>query len=512
VKPIIVDINEMTDSTEVYSSRPKQFVYWFLYLILTFVVVTAVWMCFFKIDIVVKGVGTVAVANDISTVTNRLSGIVVEKTVQDGQSVEKGDILYVIEHQDYDLQLDAYKKQEADNDARIAILEAYELWLKNGTPIGDEYKDNSYFSDIASRMMLVENSEESLYQNYHDELSAYTTKIATSGNMEEYYQSEIDWNRRLKDAIVKRENPFSKDDSYYYSRIENYIAQYNSTAQQYDIQVNELRRQKEELQETVSDGDASSLAIQQLDKSISDYLLRRDGALRAYEAQNIEAVEQVIQTYEQNIKVSQNSKSEYLDGKASLTNNGVDNKVTGMIATEQNAVAIELNSCRQNQQEIQKQIESLNIALENAYVKAPISGVVNTINDMAIGDYAAGGTQLLSIIPNADNNTYVVKSYIANGDIAKIDEGMKVNYEISAYPSNEYGAMGGQVEFVSADLKVNDSGSAYYVIESSVDSGELRNKSGDVAQLKLGMLCETKIVTDTKSVMSVLIEKIFDTK
>ena len=254
------------------------------------------------------------------------------------------------------------------------------------------------------------------------------------------------------------------------------------------------------------------LSVQEIDKSISDLILQRDAALQALKSQNLEAVEQVIQSYEQNIKVSENTKSEYLNGKASLTQEDVDHQVTGLLANEQNSVATELNTCKQKQQEIQKQIDSLTLSIDNAYVKAPISGVVNTIQDVAVGDYVAGGQQLLSIIPDAKESSYVVKSYIANGDIAKVDEGMTVQYEIAAYPSGEYGNIGGRVEFVSADLKVNDNGSAYYVIESTVNAGEYHNKSGDPVQLKVGMLCETKIVTDRKSVMRVLLDKMFDTK
>ena len=86
---------------------------------------------------------------------------------------------------------------------------------------------------------------------------------------------------------------------------------------------------------------------------------------------------------------------------------------------------------------------------------------------------------------------------------------MAVTYEIAAYPAREYGTMGGEVTFVSADLKVNDSGSAYYEVESQVDAQMLRNSLGEEGALKVGMLCETKIIVEEKRVLSVLIEKLF---
>lgn len=129
--------------------------------------------------------------------------------------------------------------------------------------------------------------------------------------------------------------------------------------------------------------------------------------------------------------------------------------------------------------------------------------------DLLEGNYVAAGTEVLSIIPDADSGEFIVRSYIENKDIAKIHEGMKVTYEIAAYPTREYGTLEGEVTFVSADLKVNNSGSAYYVVETSVDTTELCNSMGEELLLKIGMLCETKIVVEDKSVLTVLMEKVF---
>ena len=85
---------------------------------------------------------------------------------------------------------------------------------------------------------------------------------------------------------------------------------------------------------------------------------------------------------------------------------------------------------------------------------------------------------------------------------------MEVTYEIGAFPSREYGTLKGEVTFVSPHLRVNDSGSAYYVVETSVNAGELCNRMGEQTNLKVGMLCETKVVIESKTVLEVLLEKV----
>ena len=131
------------------------------------------------------------------------------------------------------------------------------------------------------------------------------------------------------------------------------------------------------------------------------------------------------------------------------------------------------------------------------------------VSELVEGDYLGAGTKVLTIIPQGEEDTFIVKSYVENGDIAKIHEGMEVTYEIGAYPSREYGTMTGKVTFISEDIKVNDSGNTYYLVETSVNPGEFCNRNGEEAALKVGMLCETKVVIESKSVLNILLEKLF---
>lgn len=57
MKPIIIEMKDMSDSTEVYQSRPNPFMIYFIYLLVIIFVALIAWMYFFEIDIVVKGNG-----------------------------------------------------------------------------------------------------------------------------------------------------------------------------------------------------------------------------------------------------------------------------------------------------------------------------------------------------------------------------------------------------------------------------------------------------------------------
>lgn len=552
MKPIIIDMKDMSDSTEVYEARPNPLLTGFIYLILVMVVVAFIWMYFSKIDIVVKGTGTVAAADEVATVTNQVSGVITDREIEDGQTVKRGDVLYTVSHEEQTLQLETLKLQHRDYEEKEEMLKAYQTWLEKGEDFSVELVDNLYYTEISARKYLIELGEESAMQAYSGELSAYEAKVDANAGMLAYYGGAIEKSRQLIEAIKNRNNSFNKEDTYYWNMVENYLVQYQQTMNQYNDKINELQKQsdaagkeiealeaqKSALQEmqqnseismaSVSGGDAgTAVEIQEeiqiveaqlssqrsikkaADDGISQYQSQKSAALNAYEKENIAAIEANILGYEQNKAAYEGTQQEYITGQNTLVEQGTELELGNLVAQEKHSVAGELEDCRQTLTQLSGQIESLEQNIENATVKASMDGTVNLTMDLVEGNYIASGTQVLSIIPNTESGTFVVKSYVENKDIAKVHEGMEVTYEIGAYPSREYGTMSGKVTFVSADLKVNNSGSAYYVVETSVDEGDLCNRIGEEATLKVGMLCETRIVVEEKRVLEVLLEKLF---
>ena len=548
MKPIIIDMKDMSDSTEVYESRPNPILTGFIYLILAMVVAAFVWMYFFKIDIVVKGTGTMAASDEVATITNQVAGVITERNIEDGQKVEKGDVLYSVSCEEGALQLTTLESQLKDSEEKEEMLQAYEEWLESGKELPEKLSENLYYNEVSSRKMLVELGEESALQSYSGELSAYEAKLLANGGIKNYYTESINKSRMLIDAIKNRENVFSSEESYYWNTIENYLVQYSYTAEQYDDKIDKLQEESETLAEeittlktqkqsleksmkgnkkksTVSSGDTtteeqqlqslntqienSEKAKETVDESITEYKEQKSSALNSYEMESIATIEKSILGYEQNLAIYNGNQIEYKNGQSTLQKQGTEVELDNLVTQEKHSVASELESCRQSQLQLQQQIEGLQQSIDNACVKASASGYVNFATELVEGDYIMAGTQVLSIIPDTENGTFTVKSYVENKDIAKVHEGMEVAYEIGAYPSREYGSLKGTVTFVSPDLKVNNSGSAYYVVETSVDAGTLHNKLGEEATLKVGMLCETKIVVEEKRVLEVLIEKIF---
>lgn len=96
-----------------------------------------------------------------------------------------------------------------------------------------------------------------------------------------------------------------------------------------------------------------------------------------------------------------------------------------------------------------------------------------------------------------------------NEDIGKLKKGQQVKFEISAYPSSEYGYVTGKIETIAQDIKVDqNSGSAYYPVKVACQNTTLSTKEGKSGKLKNGMACQAKIIVDRKNVLRFLLEKI----
>ena len=700
MKPILLDMNDMSDSREVYESRPHPFFVLFIYLLMVMVVVALLWAAFFKIDIVVKGTGTVSAREDSSIITNTYAGAITKCNIVDGQIVNKGDVLYEVEAKNWDLQLNNYNTQLDQNEDRLVMMEAYLSWLMDNSIDLSGYTDNPYYDEYAARQKIVSLQMDLAQSEFSTQKEAYDAKLASGSTMITYYEEEINKLNQLSVGIRTRTNTFAETDSYYYAKLNNYITQYNNTVSQYDTTLASLQREldqaKKDLEEAKTDISNADSKISQAEKEINDAKTRiaqaqitridiqivsmpiamtgtrkitykcltndestQDGAgvsdsqqdkseptpaseeavkdtpspvseitdtskddsnasaidiskedtnisatdtkkenaitstndaskddtsdtqkdttineedtpkqptiqvidtstdealiaekqaeisaaksekttaeaqkkaqesliqtkqdaitaktlekktaLSSLETETIAGIEASILQYQQSILSTNGSKVEAQTAQSNIIEQGIQSNRENVIQTEIQTVSTEISTYNQKKQELEAGILEVENGKLNTIVKAPISGVVNLTGELVEGNYLATGTQVMTIIPQ-EEDSFLVKSYIDNQDIAKIKPNMEVKYEVAAYPSSEYGTMTGNVEFVSADLKANSQdGSAYYVVETSIDNTKLYNKIGENLDLKLGMYCETKIVVEQKSVLRFLLEKI----
>ena len=472
MKPIIVDMKDMSDSTEVYESKPNRFLVYTIYLILIIVVVAVLWMALSKMDIVVKSNGIFKGSNAVYEISSGVTGSVKETHIENGQYVNEGDVLYVLSIDELSDTILRYQNELEAANARLEILSVYEKSLDGDKTELEALSDNVYYEEFVNRRELLYaniNLSESdttgqvtLYQGNVDSISGTIAK----------YNEKIGKLNSVKQCITTRNNTFNSSEGIYYSMVSSYLASYSYTSLQYDNQINEYQRQIDEYDEQIKKAEAAAskedepiagdetvsgnavpgetvtevvqtdnptVDIEALKKQRDALITTRDSvqtektqALMNLELQQIATIEQQISGYNDTIlSMETNLTSARLQLDAV---NGVDNeaKETVAILTEKGNIAAEILTYEDKVEECETYLKSYDIQNDNCIIKANVSGYFYVSQKLKTGSFIQEGTSIGIIYPEAESK-YYAEIYVENTDIAQIKEGQEVKFEIAAF-------------------------------------------------------------------------------
>ena len=564
MRPIIIDMRDMSDSAEVYDSKPNRFLVYTIYLILLILLSAILWMSISKMDIVVKSNGVFKGSNAQYDISSGVTGCVQESCVESGAKVQEGDILFVLTVEELSDTIQRYQEELESAKNRVDILQAYDKSLNGDTAELKAYEENPYYQEIINKRKLlyanvnlgesnVEKQAE-LYQGNVDSLSASISK----------YRDKINLLNEAKQCILSRNNTMDASVGACYSMVSNYLSNYDYTALQYDNKIRDYQGQIDAIDEkireannqpveevlsapeivTVSNVDSKELKEESLEENAQQDVLtveaaktytvksaavnkdelvaqketlitardslqaEKEKALMSLELQQVTSIEQQISGYEDTILSLDNNLNTARLQLNTVCDNNNNAKETVAVLTEKGVIASEILTYEEKIEECENYLKGFDIQNENCYVKAGMSGYFYPTGDLNEGSYVSEGMSIGTIYPEAQTK-YYAELYVENADIGKIKEGQEVKFEIAAYPSNEYGYFKGCVDNIAKDISVDqNAGYAYYVVRVNCENVNLKGKDGKEANLMNGMACQSKIVVDEKTIMSYFLEKI----
>lgn len=532
MKPIIVDMKDMSDSTEVYNSKPNCFMVYTIYIILLILAAAVIWMYVSKIDIVVKSNGIFKGSTAIYEISSGVTGRVKESNVMDGQYVNEGDVLYILDIDTLSDTIVRYQDELQASKDRLKILAVYEKSLDGDIQELDVCADNPYYDEFINRRKLLYANMTLNKNDTKGQTALYQGNIDSISETIEKYNEKINKLNVVKECITTQNNILDSTDSYHYSMVSSYLASYSYTAMQYDNKVNEYQRQIDDYDKqiekaegqnegsiTVSGNEAiggnAVIDMEALKKQRDTLITERESvkaektqALLSLELQQISAVEQQISGYNDTIL---SMKTNLTSARLQLESvNSVDNDTQKSVAilTEKGNIAAEILSYQEKVEECESYLKSYDIQNNHCIIRASVSGYYYAMQDLKTGTYVQEGTALGTIYPEQESK-YYAEIYVENADIAKVKEGQEVKFEIAAYPSSKYGYFIGIVESIAKDISIDPStGYAYYLVKVKCDHMTVKSEEGEEASLINGMACQAKIVVDEENVLTYLLEKI----
>ena len=546
MKKVIVDISDITDSVELYESKPNPFMIYTIYTILLIFLIAVVWASFFKIDDVVNCDGLIKGENEIYSISSGVSGEISECNVINGQYINKGDILYIISVDDLGNKIEEYQKTLDETEQRIKMLEEYKKSLDSENDLSADFKDNKYYEEFSNRRKLLYASINYQNSGNNRQAEAYQGNASSISDTIEEYNSKVEKLEDAEECILNRNNTFNNSDSYYYSLVNGYISTYELTAATYDSKIAEYQTQIDllDLQIENADNNTATIApksqvmstddLENAEKTEEDNPLKssendidvenlktqkeayetnkesvaqeKAKALKKIEETQISNIEQTIEGYKTTIINLSSNKSNMESQLVAIPDNSSANEVA--ILTEKQNVDKEILDCQAKKDECESYLNSFNIKNDKCVITAQTEGYYYSRDDIKVGSYIQEGSLLGNIYPEQEAGFYI-EIYVRNSDIGHVVEGQDVKFEISAFPAREYGYVYGKVENISKDITVNEkTGMAYYIVKvKCCENDKNKGKKCDIA-LKTGMACRGNIIVGEKTVMTYLLEKI----
>lgn len=233
MKPILINLNEISDSREVYESKPSIIFTLFIYSILSLFITALLWMYFGRIDIVVKSNGMLRPDDQVATIMNTYSGTLESVNIKDGASVNEGDTLYVIEHQELTNELEYYKGQLFDTENSMELLNKYKKSIEDGvnhfSSTGSEEEYYLKYQAYEVNYDLMQNDSTYNEKDRELNLSSVTEQLDT-------LNAKLSNTNLLKQSVNKNMNLFENkgDEKEYYTLHLKYESDIDSLNKQYD--------------------------------------------------------------------------------------------------------------------------------------------------------------------------------------------------------------------------------------------------------------------------------------
>ena len=106
----IEELKDITDSREIMQARLHGFSRYMMYIIIALLTVVITWSLLAKKEITTKANGVVRPSEEIYKVTSTTNGNVTSVDLKEGMEVKKGDILIVVDGEEYEIQQNVFQE------------------------------------------------------------------------------------------------------------------------------------------------------------------------------------------------------------------------------------------------------------------------------------------------------------------------------------------------------------------------------------------------------------------
>lgn len=348
---------------------------------------------------------------------------------------------------------------------------------------------SSFLTDLRSKILVCENQIAAAQagvggadvQTVSQQLAEYT-KLQTAVENNASFSSPLSEVQAMYNQYAANFQNLAAD-------YQNKTAEYQNVCGKYEAQAQNI---------TSADVDMSKSSYE---SALSDV----SSVKNTYTAQIYSTISQ-LETEIQSLDSSRAGLEASINGTEDLTEY---EKLSGDKMRNEAIISInsEIDNLNQTIASVKAQIAELDETIKNSEIKAAMDGKVTLVNEMNVGDVVNAGASLCTILP--ENEDLKVMLYIPENEVSKLTVGQSTEYAFDAIPYHEYGKVKGNIQSITADSVGNEqNGMKYYIAQADLSAISLENDKGETRDVKVGMLVEGKIITQSKKAMIWFLQKL----
>lgn len=154
---------------------------------------------------------------------------------------------------------------------------------------------------------------------------------------------------------------------------------------------------------------------------------------------------------------------------------------------------------------IRNQLEVSMEQLDQYKIIAGTSGTLINVLNLNAGDFVHPNQKLAEISPDSE---LMAVTYLSPSDIAFIELGQEVKFQVDAYNYNQWGIATGKVLEIAGDLTLLSEKEAGFLVTCRLDSTALKLPSGQSGQIRKGMTFNARFVVARRSLFQLLYDKV----
>jgi adhesin transport system membrane fusion protein len=166
-----------------------------------------------------------------------------------------------------------------------------------------------------------------------------------------------------------------------------------------------------------------------------------------------------------------------------------------------------IKTLQQNRQTFERRIAELERSIKNATLTAPISGRIDELQKINIGDYIMTGEELVRIIPELSGSGLKTEMIIDASFIPRVKIGQTVHLRFPGLPPSEFGQLDSFVSMIPADMSLVNN-VPVFLVEAEIPDPSLKTSSGEKIYLRPGIGAEARIVVRRDTVFRMILRKL----